>query len=541
MLKKNKSNLIFKSLAVWIRAFWSVAVVVLAGRLFFHDEIITSIESTPHPALVYTIFGTAALAVLIFAHTLYRYVAESDLMKRMHDGTPEERAKILDGLRWTPDLLPVYRLLINLRNGATHIRADAFENELAACEGKVLSRLTLADYLGGALVGLGLVGTFVGLLGTLNDLGKIFESLISVGSKDVDPVVMFGTMIAKLQDPMKGMSTAFVASLYGLMGSLVIGLVALSLRHTGVSLCKSARELLKADLYRDGIPADVVPTGDPAVSPAIANALRAIPVGIDAVLDVQKNLLSQNKQLLEEHRAWFDRHRAFDVRLAEVLRSMTIQSELHTKQLEVYQKSNQQKPWMWLAIVSIFTSIVSAVVMVLIYVRLGEGQVQSGNMPVIPSAQQPAPIAVLPHRELSKREGEPLVTAVTIESAASVASGVLIAKPVESEQVEVEKSAVQAASAASAPPVPVPNSKKQKVKADIANATKKSKVKAQSQADAQKPEQGRATKCELDPANCADEAVHAPVAESMQPVASGVLHAPETEKNQPASSVQEAK
>ncbi len=541
MLKKNKGALFLKSLAVWIRAFWSVTFVVVAGRLFFHEEIVSSIESTPHPALVYTIFGTAALAVLIFAYTLYRYVAEAHLMERMHDGTPEERTKILDSLRWVPDLLPVYKLLINLSNGATHIRADAFENELAACEGKVLSRLTLADYLGGALVGLGLVGTFVGLLGTLNDLGKIFESLISVGSKDVDPVAMFGTMIAKLQDPMKGMSTAFVASLYGLMGSLVIGLVALSLRHTGVSLCKSARELLKADLYRDGIPDDVMPTGDPAVSPVIANALKAIPVGIDAVLGVQKNLLSQNKQLLEEHRAWFDRHRAFDVRLAEVLRSMTTQSELHTKQLEVYQKSNAQKPWMWVAIVSIVTSIVSAVVMVLIYVRLGEGQVQNGNMPAIPSAQQPASVAVMPHRDVSKPEVEPLVPVVTIEPAASVASGSLITKSVEPEQVEQEKPAVQAASAASAPAAPVPNSKKQKAKTEMANATKKNKAKAKAQADAQKHEQESATKCELDPASCANEAVHTPAAERMQPAASDVMHKPATEQIQPASSGQEAK
>lgn len=520
MLKTNKVVLYFKSLEVWVRAFWSVALVIVAGRLFFYEEIVNSIESTPHPSLVYTIFGTAALSVLIFGYTLYRYVAEANLMVRMHGGTSQERTQILDRLRWTPDLLPVYRLLINLSNGATHIRADAFENELVACEGKVLSRLTLADYLGGALVGLGLVGTFVGLLGTLNDLGKIFESLISVGAKDVDPVAMFGSMIAKLQDPMKGMSTAFVASLYGLMGSLVIGLVALSLRHTGVSLCKSARELLKADLYGDGIPDDVVPTGDPAVSPAIANALKAIPVGIDAVLGVQKNLLAQNKQLLEEHRAWFDRHRAFDVRLAEVLRTMTIQSELHTKQLEVYQKSNTQKPWMWLAIVSIAASIVSAAVMMLIYVRLGEGQIQSNSLPVAPLTQGSAPVAARPQLESSMHQVEPIVPALVIEPAASGASGVLIAKPVEPESVHLEKPAEQAA-----PVAPVPTSKKQKTKPDMVGTYKKNKdkekTKPEVKADALKSEEGPAQKCERDPTQCIGAAAtHTPATKSAKPAAS---------------------
>lgn len=527
MLKINKVALYFKSLAVWIRAFWSVALVVVAGRLFFYEEIVSSIESTPHPSLVYTIFGTAALSVVIFAYTLSRYVAEANLMVRMHDSTPQERTQILEKLRWTSDLLPVYRLLINLSNGATHIRAEAFENELVACEGKVLSRLTLADYLGGALVGLGLVGTFVGLLGTLNDLGKIFESLINVGAKDIDPVAMFGSMIAKLQDPMKGMSTAFVASLYGLMGSLIIGLVALSLRHTGVSLCKSARELLKADLYGDGIPDDVVPTGDPAVSPAIANALKAIPVGIDAVLSVQKNLLDQNKQLLEEHRAWFDRHRAFDVRLADVLRSMTVQSDLHAKQLDVYQKLSSPKRWILLAVVSIATSIISAVVMILIYVRLGDGQTLKNIAPnTVPMATHPAPSAVPPSvsAPMPKVDIQPALSVVAVESAASAesASGVVTTKTVEPEPVQVEKPAEQ-----SVPSAPAPTSKKQKTKPDMASANKKNKDKAKTKAeikvkaDAVNSEDDPAKKCELDPTQCVGAyETHTPAIESTHPAAS---------------------
>jgi hypothetical protein len=521
MSKINKVALYFKSLGVWIRAFWSVVLVVVAGRLFFFEEIVHSIESTPHPSLVYTIFGTAALAVLIFGYSLSRYVAEAHLLARMYDSLPQERTQTLDELRWTPDLLPVYRLLINLKDGSTRIRADAFENELIACEGKVLSRLTAADYLGGALVGLGLVGTFVGLLGTLNDLGKIFESLVNVGAKDVDPVAMFGGMIAKLQDPMRGMSTAFVASLYGLMGSLVIGLVALSVRHTGVSLCKNARELLKADLYGDGIPDDVVPTGDPAVSPAIANALKAIPAGIEAVLHVQNNLLTQSKQLLDEHRAWFDRHRAFDVRMAEILRSVTTQSELHTKQIEAYQKSHATKPWMLLAVISIIAAVVSAIMMMLIYARLGEARHQVVTVPPVPSVMQPVPVvpsvpsvlsvpeAPLTPSALPKHETKPVIEAATAvaEAASTVSSDALDIKP--ADQV------VPAATAA------VP--KKSKSKSEMANANKRSKAKAQAKAKAEvlKSEDEQTKKCELDPAQCTNsDAAQTPAVENTQPAAS---------------------
>jgi LysM repeat protein len=104
--------------------------------------------------------------------------------------------------------------------------------------------------LSGSLVGLGLVGTFIGLLQTLHELSGVFAAL--GGGSGSDSGAMFSTMIVKLQGPMQGMGTAFVASLYGLLGSLVIGLTVSSVKSAGERLFRDVREFVNEELYPAG-------------------------------------------------------------------------------------------------------------------------------------------------------------------------------------------------------------------------------------------------------------------------------------------------
>jgi hypothetical protein len=103
----------------------------------------------------------------------------------------------------------------------------------------------LPSYIGGALIGLGLVGTFIGLLGTLQELGALFSSLLNTGSQSTASADMFGDMLRRMQGPLRGMGTAFVASLYGLLGSLLLGLVVLSVRKTGEDIIDKARQSVR--------------------------------------------------------------------------------------------------------------------------------------------------------------------------------------------------------------------------------------------------------------------------------------------------------
>jgi hypothetical protein len=77
----------------------------------------------------------------------------------------------------------------------------------------------LVRYLAGLLVFLGLLGTFWGLIDTVNSVGKIIGSL-RTGS---EAAVLFDELKTNLAAPLSGMGVSFSASLFGLAGSLVLG------------------------------------------------------------------------------------------------------------------------------------------------------------------------------------------------------------------------------------------------------------------------------------------------------------------------------
>jgi len=78
----------------------------------------------------------------------------------------------------------------------------------------------ISRYLIGLLIFLGLLGTFWGLLDTINSVAQTIRSL-DVGRNDSG--VIFEELRAGLEAPLQGMGTAFSSSLFGLSGSLVLG------------------------------------------------------------------------------------------------------------------------------------------------------------------------------------------------------------------------------------------------------------------------------------------------------------------------------
>jgi hypothetical protein len=81
-----------------------------------------------------------------------------------------------------------------------------------------------ARYMIGLLVFLGLLGTFWGLLQTIDSVGAVIAGLSVTGDNTAD---FFEKLKAGLQAPLAGMGTAFSSSLFGLAGSLILGFLAL--------------------------------------------------------------------------------------------------------------------------------------------------------------------------------------------------------------------------------------------------------------------------------------------------------------------------
>ncbi len=283
----------------WLRLLWPALLVVAGGALFFREAVVATIVATPHPALVYSIFGVCLIAIFAAMAVLHRYLQESKYAKRWMHMTPTMRAVALKTEAQRSVFMPVYQLLTGQKTFSPESRQAAVTAELESGEIALEQRLELPNFLGGALVGMGLIGTFVGLLGTLEDLSKVFSALVNSGSTTMSPTQMFSDMVTKLQAPMQGMGTAFVASLYGLLGSLIVTLMMVSVRKTAASSVHQIQVVVRQLGYgaQTADKADKADTADRAAhGQENLETLRWLKVLQTMVDDLSRQVVSQQSQ-----------------------------------------------------------------------------------------------------------------------------------------------------------------------------------------------------------------------------------------------------
>lgn len=306
----------------WAASLSPAVLVVVCAWFLFKQAVISSIDSTPHPELVYAILGTFFIGVLLTCATLYRYTRESNLALMWLQASPEQQTHLLASRAAGSYLLPILQVLSGQRALAAHMRQGVLEQEVANSAAQLDDRMSLPHYLAGALVGLGLVGTFVGLLGTLEDLGKLFASLGNTDS-NANPADLFGAMVQKLQDPMKGMGTAFVASLYGLLGSLVLGLQILIVSKIAHGVSKHMQILI-----RESGDSDVcVQDGTLAESASMRDAASRDQALLQALASLQAAQTAQSSQ-------WSAATAHMKSRYDEVLEQVMIMQAEQTKTLQ---------------------------------------------------------------------------------------------------------------------------------------------------------------------------------------------------------------
>ena len=115
---------------------------------------------------------------------------------------------------------PMATMLADRRGGKMTLSATALRTLLDGIGTRLEETRETDRYLIGLLVFLGLLGTFYGLLETVQSVKGVIGGL-AVGTTDVARA--FSDLQARLQTPLGGMSTAFSASLFGLAGSLILG------------------------------------------------------------------------------------------------------------------------------------------------------------------------------------------------------------------------------------------------------------------------------------------------------------------------------
>jgi len=124
-----------------------------------------------------------------------------------------------------------------------YMQSAAMEPEIEALEHHFQKKQELSTFLVGLMVGLGLLGTFIGLLETLIATSELIGSIagsLSGGGGNMESE--FGKIVGGLQKPLSAMGTAFSASMFGLVGSIMLGFQGVVVNKTAATLVDNIRE-----------------------------------------------------------------------------------------------------------------------------------------------------------------------------------------------------------------------------------------------------------------------------------------------------------
>ncbi len=117
-------------------------------------------------------------------------------------------------------MLAPMAMMLRRRQGQAAISTMAMRSILDSIASRLDEGRETTRYLVGLLIFLGLLGTFWGLLLTTGSVGDTISALNTEGKETAQ---VFQELKTGLEAPLRGMGTAFSASLFGLAGSLILG------------------------------------------------------------------------------------------------------------------------------------------------------------------------------------------------------------------------------------------------------------------------------------------------------------------------------
>ena len=209
--------------------------LLLVGAVSYFDAIKSTIVRNPHPQINYTIFVIILIGGTLIIRCAIQLMREArtltDFSTAIRNNT--DLATLQDmAIAYDGDISYVLRMIAaSGGRSISHQEQTAIEHELVKAGGRLTRRNALPQYLTGLLVGMGLLGTFIGLLSTLNDISALISSFADLDMSTANPIVVFRAMIERMKAPMQSMGIAFSASLFGLLGSIILGLMMVAIRR----------------------------------------------------------------------------------------------------------------------------------------------------------------------------------------------------------------------------------------------------------------------------------------------------------------------
>lgn len=237
------------------RYYFFVGIPVLCivlGTIFFFDAIASTVKGNPHPQINYIIFGLIAAGCWQMTMHVVRINREAQhfyrYRKAVRSGAPHEEIEaLLESKKRPLDIELLMQLIEEMRGKSLNsVQHAAVEAELERYAARQQRRLMLSNFMSGMMVGMGLLGTFIGLLGALAEIGKLIGSF-NLGAGMADPITAITQLVERLTSPMQAMGVAFSASLFGVLGSLIMGLLLVAVRSASsdlVALVQSGTSLM---------------------------------------------------------------------------------------------------------------------------------------------------------------------------------------------------------------------------------------------------------------------------------------------------------
>jgi hypothetical protein len=188
--------------------------LILTGLIgaIINKQIVTNFDN--NRPLNSLIIGVLVFGILYAFQQVFRLYPEVRWVNnfRISDpGLADDRVPVM--------LAPMAHLL-RRRHGQAVISTNAMRSILDSIASRLDESRETTRYLVGLLIFLGLLGTFWGLLLTTGSVGETISALNTEGKESAQ---VFQELKTGLEAPLRGMGTAFSASLFGLAGSLILG------------------------------------------------------------------------------------------------------------------------------------------------------------------------------------------------------------------------------------------------------------------------------------------------------------------------------
>ena len=222
-----------------IFSYWTYSMIaMLVGSIalvaFLFDTIWANFETNiPLNSVIFIVIFAAlykAFANNLELFKLTKFIEKIEKVENQVEVNPEDVKSLLDHLKSQGEMMDMYNMHMGIEKMTTYGRLTFTDKDAMLIKSKLGRRVrnerNVVSYMAGTLVMFGLIGTFWGLLITIasvgDAMGEVSKSMAAAGGGDASNMAEFIEGIAK---PLQGMGIAFSSSLFGLTGSLYLGVL----------------------------------------------------------------------------------------------------------------------------------------------------------------------------------------------------------------------------------------------------------------------------------------------------------------------------